>query len=140
MFKLNDANDASGADITFSFGDPRGFPVAGDWNHDGLDDVAVFRAGAWQTRLTGSATTASFRFGPALSWPAVVPVAGDWDGDGTDGVGVYNRTGGGTLGQWNLRQTPGAGDPELSFTFGSSGEYPVVGDWDADGTDGVAPR
>ena len=140
VFKLNNANDSSAADITFTFGNPRGFPVVGDWNGDGIDDVAVFAAGTWETRLTGAGTLGSFSFGPALNWPTVVPVAGDWDGDGVDGIGVYNLSGGGPLGQWNLRETASAGAPQRTFTFGGSGQYPVTGDWDADGTDGIGTK
>ena len=135
VFKLNNANDGSAPDITFAFGDSRGFPVAGDFNGDGTDDVAVYRAGLWQVRLSTGATS-SFSFGSG-SWPAVVPVAGDWDGDGTDGIGLYTLMAPGTLGQWNLRNTASAGAPDLTFVFGGSGLYPVVGDWDGDGVDTV---
>src|SRR5205085_8119776 len=90
-FFLRNAYSAGGADITpFAFGDPRGFAVAGDFDGDGKDDVAVFRAGQWQLRFTGTGlTTPVFAFGAVGSWPAVVPVVGDWDGDGIDGIGTY---------------------------------------------------
>ncbi|MDQ3898291.1 MAG: Ig-like domain repeat protein [Actinomycetota bacterium] len=140
VFKLSNSVPPGAPDLVITFGDPRGFPVVGDWNGDGLDDLAVFRAGVWQTRLTGSGTVSTFSFGPALNWPTVVPVAGDWDGDGVDGIGVYNLSGGGTLGEWNLRQTATAGAPDLTFTYGGAGLYPVVGDWNADGTDGVGTK
>ena len=135
VFKLNNANDASPADITFTFGDSRGFPVAGDFNGDGIDDVAVYRAGLWQVRMSTGATS-SFSFGSG-SWPAAVPVAGDWDGDGTDGIGLYTLMAPGTLGEWHLRNTASAGVADLTFVFGGSGLYPVVGDWNGDGVDTV---
>jgi len=128
-------------DDTFVFGNSRGFPVVGDWNGDGTDDVAVVRAGGWQTRLSIFLTTDSFTFGPAVSWPSVVPVAGDWNADGTDGIGTYNRSSSaGPVGQWNLRSTASTGGTADAGTFtynpGTS-PYPVVGDWNADGTDTV---
>ncbi|MEA2933350.1 MAG: hypothetical protein QOI56_2135, partial [Actinomycetota bacterium] len=134
-FKLDNANDGSGPDITFTFGDPRGFPVAGDFNGDGVDDVAVYRAGLWEIRLSTGATS-SFSFGTG-TWPATVPVAGDWDGNGTDGIGTYTLTAPGTPGQWNLRNSASVGAPDLTFVFGGSGLYPVVGDWNGDGIDTV---
>lgn len=59
-FKLRNSNDAGAPEIVFAFGDPRAFPVSGDFNGDGLDDVALFRAGTWQVRLTGSGATSTF--------------------------------------------------------------------------------
>jgi uncharacterized repeat protein (TIGR01451 family) len=138
VFKLNNANDSSAPDITFTFGDPRGFPVAGDFNGDGVDDVAVYRAGLWQIHLSTGATS-SFLFGSG-TWPATVPVAGDWDGDGVDGIGTYTLMAPGNLGEWNLRQTASAGATDLTFVFGGSGQYPVVGDWNGDGIDGIGVK
>jgi hypothetical protein len=66
-----------------------------------------------------------------------VPVAGDWDGNGTDGIGTYTLTAPGTPGQWNLRTSATTGAPDLTFVFGGSGLYPVVGDWNGDGIDTV---
>jgi hypothetical protein len=139
-FFLSNTVPPGSIDLQFVFGNPRGFPVAGDFNGDGFDDVAVFLAGVWEIKPTGGAALTPFVFGPALNWPTVVPVAGDWNGDGTDGIGIYNLSGGGNLGEWNLRQTPTSGAPEITFVFGGSGLYPVVGDWDGDGTDGVGTK
>jgi len=49
--------------VSFSFGDPRGFPVAGDFNGDHTDDVALFRAGKWQIRLSTGIILTTFVFG-----------------------------------------------------------------------------
>ena len=138
VFKLNNANDSSAPDITFTFGDPRGFPVAGDFDGDGIDDVGVYRAGLWQIRLSTGATS-SFSFGSG-SWPATVPVAGDWNGDGIDGVGTYTLMAPGNVGEWNLRETASAGPADLTFVFGDSNHYPVVGDWNGDGIDTVGVK
>ena len=137
MFKLNNANDASPAAITFTFGDRRGFPVAGDFDADGTDDVAVYRNGAWQVRLSDG-RPAAFTYGPGGAWPATIPVSGDWDGDGTDGIGVYPYA----SATWALRETAGAGGADAgSFVYGTpSSSYPVVGDWNADGAHTVGHR
>ena len=79
----------------------------------------------------------------ASTWPNVIPVAGDWDGDGTDGIGFYCRIAVAAVpcaaGDWRLRNTADAGAPDYSFNYTSPGPspYPVVGDWNADGTDTI---
>jgi hypothetical protein len=141
-FRLSNSIVSPAVDATFTFGDTRGFPVVGDWNGDGTDDVAVVRAGVWQTRLSTGAT-GSFSFGPATNWPNVVPVAGDWNCDGTDGIGTYNlMAAAGTVGQWNLRQTASAGAADAGTFLYNPGTspYPVVGDWNADGTSSVGVK
>lgn len=142
-FKLRNSNSTGAIDSSFTFGDPRGFPVAGDFNGGGRDDVAVFRNGLWQVRYTESAVEASFSWGFAGTWPAVVPVAGDWDGNGTDGIGLFALdTPLATAGTWILRHTAAAGPTDIGpFTFtAGAGSYPVAGDWDADGVDTVGVK
>lgn len=141
-FKLSNSRVGATVEPPFTFGDARGFPVVGDWNGDGTDDVAVFKAGVWQTRLS-TGVTGSFSFGPVTNWPNVVPVAGDWDGNGTDGIGTYNlMAAAGTVGQWNLRQSATAGVADAgTFVYNpGTSPYPVVGDWDANGTSTVGVK
>src|SRR5918995_343786 len=70
------------------YGSPRGgVALAGDWDGDRRDTVALFRPadGTW-LRLDGAgAALAPVRYGG----PGDLPLAGDWDGDGRDGIGVY---------------------------------------------------
>ena len=82
-----------------------------------------------------------FTFGSGV-WPSVVPVAGDWDGNLTDGVGFYCRDSATCpAGTWNLRQTASAGAPDVTFTYNpGTSPYPVVGDWNANGTDTVGVK
>jgi N-acetylmuramoyl-L-alanine amidase-like protein len=56
------------------------------------------------------------------------PVVGDWDGDGTHTVGVIRGN------QLLLRNTNGAGRPDLAFRFAGSSDRFTFGDWDGDGT------
>jgi len=137
-FKLNNANDSSEPDITFSFGDPRAYAVAGDFDGNGTDDVALYRAGNWQVHYLGAGAPADASFSLTAPfatgiYPNTIPVAGDWDGDGVDGIGTYNLANG----QWVLKNTVGAGAPDIGpFTFwGGFGSVPVVGDWTGIGVD-----
>ncbi len=140
---LRNTDAAGAADITFTFGDPRGFPVAGDFDGDGLDDVAVARNGNWLIRTAWDGKV----YGPfvlgAGAWPSVVPVVGDWDGDGIDGIGYYCRDGAVCpAGTWKLLQTIWD-DPASANTFVYNPgplAYPVAGDWDADGKDTVGVK
>ena len=74
------------------FGPEPGIAVAGDFNGDGVDTIAVFRDGSWTIDVDGdgrsSAADATVDFGYAGD----LPVVGDFDGDGVDEIGVY-RTG-----------------------------------------------
>ncbi|HEV8116428.1 MAG TPA: hypothetical protein VGP53_09335 [Acidimicrobiales bacterium] len=121
-------------DLSFAFGNRRGFPVAGDFDGDGVDDVAVYDDGTWEIRLTGTGATSTVTGFGTGSWPNTVPVAGDWDGDGTDGIGFFRN------GTWTLRQTTTGGDL-APFTYRPGrNPYPVVGDWDGDGIDTVGVK
>lgn len=143
VFRLRNSNAGGTPDMVITFGNPGGFPVIGDFDNNGTDDLAVFRLGVWQIRFLGPGAPAdiSFNFGPAANWPAVVPVAGNWDGLAGDGIGTYNISTA-PAGQWNLRQTAGAGAADAgTFTYNpGTSPYPVVGDWDGNGTDTVGVK
>jgi hypothetical protein len=51
------------ADRTFTYGSPGDVPLAGDWNGDGTDTIAVFRQSSnnWYIRLENSAGNADHR-------------------------------------------------------------------------------
>ena len=99
-------------------------PLAGDWNHDGSDEVAVFRRAVharFRLASPGAASTV-LAYGRSTDQP----VTGDWDGDGTTDVGV-RRPG------WRaflLRQPDGS---TVQVTFGRVRDTAVTGDWDGDG-------
>lgn len=63
--------------------------VAGDFNGDGVDEVALFIDGEWLIDLDGDG-----RWGRSDLWAQLgsredLPVVGDWDGDGRDDLGIY---------------------------------------------------
>jgi hypothetical protein len=133
VFKLSNTygGSAEGGDYTFMFGHSRGYPVAGDFNGDLRDDVAVYRNGTWEIHLTGGGTLPTITGFGTGTWPATVPIAGDWDGDGVDGIGLVKA------GQWTFRPTATTDSTNDSTrAYGpTSGAYPVVGAWDNPSTD-----
>jgi hypothetical protein len=52
--------------------------LAGDWNGDGIDTVAVFRNGAFFLRNSNTSGVSDIAF--ALGIAGDIPLVGDWDG------------------------------------------------------------
>ncbi|MFO0870599.1 MAG: SdrD B-like domain-containing protein [Pirellulales bacterium] len=128
-------------DHVFRYGQPEDFPVAGDWDGDGIDTIGVFRQGRWYLDHNGDGAghpgEPSIEFGQ----PGDIPVHGDFDGDGIDEIGVFRR------GVWliDINHNHQLDAQDRIFELGSAGDTPVVGDWNADGTDepglfGHSPR
>jgi hypothetical protein len=123
------------ANTTFNYGNfaAGDFPVFGDWNGDGTKTPGVHRSNLFLLRNSNSGGSAQISFG--YGSPNDIAVAGDWDGDGTETVGVIRGRSDGRF-QWLLRNSNTSGAADISFTYGLSGpDFPVVGDWNGDGTD-----
>ncbi len=91
-----DFNDNQVMDDTpFVFGVPGAFPLVGDWDNDGDDDVGYFvpgdqtTPGSFVLDLNGDRINNDTPLpGMTCSTPGLCePVAGDWDGDGDDDIG-----------------------------------------------------
>lgn len=110
--------------------------VSGDFDADGKDDVAVFRAnggpGAGTTFfiLNSNGNTARVEnFGVTGDDPSVV---GDYNNDGRDDIAVYR--GGASAGDqstWFYRTV--AEGPVAFVPWGQNGDFPAPGDYDGDG-------
>jgi len=151
---LRDTLTTGVATSTFRYGTPGDHPVMGDWDGDGDDTVGIVRTTqlpsgefvfTWHLRNTnsaGPATVAPFVFGDvrfvAVDQLGALPVVGDWDGDGDDtpGVMVYDFELDGPI-LWQLRNSIGAGAPDVTFNYSRGRDLPVVGDWDGDGDDSI---
>lgn len=99
--------------------------VAADFDGDGRDDVATFRAGLWVIRLSADGRVIRSSYGKAGD----IPVAGDWDGNGYAGLGLVRN------GRWLLRNASSGGPVHHDITFSPAGALPVVGDWTGNGVD-----
>ena len=70
---------------------PGSKPVTGDFNGDGLDELALFVDGEWFIDQNGNGVWDQEDIWLKLGYRGDQPVAGDWDGDGKDDVGVFGR-------------------------------------------------
>ena len=127
----------SGPSTTFGFGTSDQLPFMGDWDGDGLRTPGYARNGVIRVSnsLPPAGATISVTFGSSSGFP----VAGDFNGDGRDDIAIYSD------GQWQIRmQAGGIGSggavTTRSFNFGSGKwplTWPVAGNWDGVGSDGI---
>ena len=126
-------NDSWGpvAHHEFAFGRPGDVAVAGDWDGDGTDTVAIRRGREYHfTAAHDGRTARSVAFGK----PGDEVLVGDWDGDGTDTLAVRR----GSIFYINNSIAPGPATTVIAY--GRPGDEVLVGDWDGNGTDTLAVR
>ncbi len=71
------------------FGNNFGIPVPGDYNGDGVSEIAVYIKGEWFIDLNGNGQWDADDLWAKLGTDDDLPVVGDWDGDGKDDIGIY---------------------------------------------------
>ncbi|MDP6556570.1 MAG: SdrD B-like domain-containing protein [Pirellulaceae bacterium] len=127
----NGTRRADVIDHVLRFGANGVYPVAGDFNGDGIRNIGVFRDGLWWLDLDGDGRwtdrDVQFEFGQASD----LPVVGDLDGNGIEEIGVYRD------GKW-LLDTNGnhmLDAHDRVFEMGGERDIPVMGDWNGDGID-----
>ena len=132
----NSANDwymLNSSDNSFSartIGNAGDLNVQGDYDGDGISDVAMYTpsTGTWQIRRSGTGETSFVPFG----MNGDIPVVGDYDGDSINDLAVYRPS----QGNWYvLRSSDGA----FSAThWGAAADRPMTGDYDGDGVNDLA--
>jgi len=74
-----------------AFGMVDSLPVTGDFNGDGITDVAVFIDGHWFIDLNGNGIWDEGDLWAQLGRRHDQPVTGDWDADGKTDIGIYGQ-------------------------------------------------
>ncbi len=72
-----------------NFGIEDGVALAGDFNGDGVDEIAIYRNGQWFIDINGNGIWDQQDLWTKLGDEDDQPVAGDWDGDGHDDIGIF---------------------------------------------------
>ena len=70
-------------------GPEAGLAVAGDFNGDGIDTIAMFRDGQWLIDADGDGRVSPADIELTFGQPGDRPVAGDFDGNGIADIGIY---------------------------------------------------
>jgi hypothetical protein len=113
-----------------TFGQAGDVPIVGDFDGNGVYDMAVYRSGSWLVDTTHTLVSdpSPISFGGVAG---DVPLTGDFDGDGISDLVIYRN------GTWYVRRSTNG----TSFTLalgGSSGDVPVLADFDGDGDPDIA--
>jgi sugar lactone lactonase YvrE len=117
--------------IVQQFGLPGDYPLAGDFDDDGVSDYIVWRpsTGMWFILKSYDYTVVAIQWG----LPGDLPLIGDYDGDGNADLAVWRPT----TGTWYILQSKKnySSAPGDSFTvqWGLPGDHPMRGDFDGDG-------
>mgnify|MGYP001197218090 CR=1 FL=1 len=140
-------NSTTGVQVSGPWGDAAtDFPTPGDFDGDGRDDLAIYRAGAtagaqssfWIFQ-SGSNTVQFYAWG--LNGDNAI--ARDYDGDGKTDVAVFRRgASAGAQAVWYIRQSSNGATRIVNFgTTGATSsdlDVPVPGDYDGDGKFDIA--
>jgi protocatechuate 3,4-dioxygenase beta subunit len=93
-----------------TFGHCDATPVVGDFNGDGVSELALYVDGQWFIDANGNGEWDEGDLWAKLGTDSDLPVAGDWDADGKDDIGIYGPAW--PLDPWAIANEPGLPDPE----------------------------
>lgn len=121
--------------VTVSYGQSGDLPVAGDFDGDGIKDLALYRPGTWPPGgvykvlqsskgfSTATADVLSYSIGASDTQYNDVPVAGRFDTDFTTDFATY-RKGTSGPGEWHIYFSADYTDYPTNGVLNSGGAYP----------------
>lgn len=148
--------DGVGGAVTTVATSMRGYPIAGDFNGDGLGDLGTYQNNQFFLDYAPAFGGADLTINFGMPGTADRPVAGDLDGDGIDDIGLWvpDAGAGQGTGEWrflissdpaglNHAFSPAPLGRDLAFRFGDPRALPIVGNFDppvATGTRGASAQ
>jgi serine-aspartate repeat-containing protein C/D/E len=121
-------------DYVLIFDGRQGTPLAGDFNGDGVDTLAVFDNGRWFIDVDGDGRLSDVDFTAEFGKTGDLPFIADFDGDEIDEIGVF-RDGVWFVDSNNNRQLD---DQDQTFKLGAAGDRPAPADLFGNGKDVAA--
>ena len=85
-------SSAEGTLYDVVFGLDGAVPLTGDFNGDGVSELAVYYDGLWLVDINGNGEWDADDLWAELGGDQDQPVTGDWDGDGKTDIGIYGPT------------------------------------------------
>ena len=121
-----DEEIVSNLEASTRFGVLGGIPLAGDFDGNGIDEVAIFKDGFWLIDINHNGRWDQDDLLAKLGDEDDRPVVGDWDGDGKDDIGIFGPI-------WEkdleaIEQDPGLPNPENSPVTRPKNVPPADGD------------
>jgi hypothetical protein len=86
----NSTGKRSDADHTNQFGQSGDQPLVGDFNGDGIEELAVYRDGTWYIDSNNNGQIDAEDQVIQLGSPGDTPIVGDFNGDGRAEPGVFH--------------------------------------------------
>jgi parallel beta-helix repeat protein len=130
--------NGAAVDRQYNFGISGDIPVTGDWNNNGTTEIGVFRNsthlfyldnngdGVWN----GGSIDKQYNFGISGD----IPISGDWNNNGTTEIGVFRNSTHVFYLDYNGNGVWNGASVDRQYNFGISGDIPISGDWNLDGT------
>jgi PKD repeat protein len=122
-----------GGDKIYIMGKPGDIPVPGDWNGDGITEMAVFRGShTWYIDYNGNGVWDSPAGGDRIyttGQPGDLPVYGDWNGDRLCEMGVFRPSNHNFYLDFNANGLWDGASVDKRYDFGTFGDIPVSGKW-----------